>query len=56
MIPIRDNIQPRRWPWVNYLMIALCTVAFAAQLMSGDGGAALAERWGMIPARVTYPG
>ncbi|MFM8407094.1 MAG: rhomboid family intramembrane serine protease [Pirellulaceae bacterium] len=56
MIPIRDNIQPRRWPWVNYLMIALCTIAFAAQMMSGDGGAALAERWGMIPARVTNPG
>ena len=56
MIPLHDNIPSRTTPWVNYAMIALCTLAFFAQLQSPDGGGVLVERYGMIPARITNPG
>lgn len=52
MIPLRDNIPSRTFPIINYLMIASCAVVFFLQL-SGDPG--LAERYGMIPARVLNP-
>lgn len=57
MIPLRDNIQPRTWPVVNYLLIGLCTVAFLIQLADqSDGQDHLVESLGMIPARVLHPG
>lgn len=55
MIPLRDNIPPRRFPWVNYAIIALTTLAFLGQLREGEEGEALVERYGMIPARVMDP-
>jgi membrane associated rhomboid family serine protease len=56
MIPLRDNIPPRTFPFVNYLFIALCSVAFLAQLAEQtDGTDGLIERLGMIPARVFHP-
>ncbi|MGQ0637369.1 MAG: rhomboid family intramembrane serine protease [Planctomycetaceae bacterium] len=56
MIPLRDNIPPRTFPFVNYLMIALCGVAFVAQLADqSDGTDRLVESLGMIPARVLHP-
>lgn len=56
MIPLRDNIPPRTFPIVNYLTIALCAVAFFAQLADQkDGSDPLVERLGMIPARVLHP-
>ena len=57
MIPLRDNIPARTVPWVNYLLIAICTVVFALQLMDERTGRwDLTRRWGMIPARVRNPG
>src|SRR5690348_15305019 len=56
MIPLRDNIPPRTFPVVNYLLIALCALAFMAQLAEQtDGTDGLVERLGMIPARVFHP-
>jgi hypothetical protein len=54
MIPLRDNIRPRRFPAVNYALIALTSLVFALQAASDPEGT-LAERYGMIPARVVDP-
>jgi hypothetical protein len=56
MIPLRDNIPYRSFPFVNYLIIALCTLAFLVQLADeSDGQDHLVEALGMIPARVLHP-
>lgn len=57
MLPIRDNIPHRRFPFVNYAIIAICGVAFLAQQASetDDGRDRLSEAYGMIPARVLHP-
>ena len=56
MIPLHDNIPSRRFPIVNYAMIAACTLVFLAQVGEREGDASLVERYGMIPARVLHPG
>lgn len=53
MIPLRDNIPSRTTPLVNYAVIALCTIAFAIQVASPDGGGRIAEQFGMVPVRVS---
>jgi membrane associated rhomboid family serine protease len=56
MIPLRDNIRPRTFPFVNYSIIALCVVAFLAQLAdTTDGIDQLVDNLGMIPRRVLHP-
>lgn len=60
MIPIRDNIPSRTVPVVNYCIILVCAVVFllqmaAAGLHSSRRGVDLAERYGMVPARVLHP-
>jgi len=56
MIPLRDNIPSRTAPIVNYLMIAVCGLAFFAQLADQtDGVDHLVENLGLIPARVLHP-
>lgn len=55
MIPLRDNIPSRTTPFVNYIMIGLCTIVFLVQLTESPDEATLAERFGMIPARVMNP-
>jgi membrane associated rhomboid family serine protease len=53
MIPIRD-INPRHtWPWVNYLFLGGCIVAFVYQLSLGDDVAALVRRDAFVPALLT---
>ncbi|RJO72435.1 MAG: rhomboid family intramembrane serine protease [Myxococcales bacterium] len=51
MIPLRDTIPSRHVPFVNYALIVLNLVAFAMQLLSPDGGEAIVNHYGMIPAR-----
>jgi hypothetical protein len=48
MIPLRDNIPSRTTPVVNDCLIALCAAVFLAQLLEGQGGSTLVERFGMI--------
>lgn len=56
MIPLRDNIPPRTFPAVNYLIIAVCGLVFLAQLAdTTDGVDHLVDNLGMIPARVFHP-
>lgn len=50
MIPIRDNIPSRTFPWVNVAIVVACSVTFVVQLADADGR--LVERFGMVPARV----
>ncbi|EMI22655.1 rhomboid family protein, partial [Rhodopirellula maiorica SM1] len=38
---------------INYLIIGLCTAAFIAQLVSEERGGRIAERFGMVPARLS---
>lgn len=55
MIPLRDNIQPRTTPFVNYAIIGICSFVFFQQLSQKPGQPSLIEQYGMIPARVTSP-
>jgi len=56
MLPLRDNIPPRTFPIVNYLLIAATSLAFVSQLADNrDGRDHLVERFGMIPQRVFHP-
>lgn len=54
MIPIRDNIPTRSFPFVNYTLIALCSLVFLFQLQAGSEST-IVEQYGMIPARVMEP-
>lgn len=55
MIPIRDSIQSRQVPIVNYALILICSLVFFAQISSGDGGQRIVEQYGMVPLRLTDP-
>lgn len=57
MIPLRDNIPSRTTPVVNYVLIAICAVAFLFQLMESNDPAqpSIVERYGMIPIRISDP-
>lgn len=54
MIPIRDNIPPRTFPWVNYGLIIVSGLVFMLQVLVPRGDE-LVERFGMIPSRVRNP-
>jgi hypothetical protein len=53
MIPIRDSIAPVHTPFVNNTIIAICACAFLWELMSGNGGQQVIERFGMVPLRLS---
>lgn len=53
MIPLRDSIPSRITPWVNYGLIAACSIAFLIQLADTNG--VIAERFGFVPIRLTDP-
>ncbi len=53
MIPLRDNIPARTTPWVNFSVIAACSLVFFLQLQ--DTESKLVEQFGMIPVRVLHP-
>lgn len=55
MIPLRDSIPSRITPVVNYVIIAICSIAFVAQLAAGKDSGRMVERFGMIPARLSHP-
>ncbi|MFG0263443.1 MAG: rhomboid family intramembrane serine protease [Novipirellula sp. JB048] len=55
MIPLRDSIPSRTIPLVNYLIIMLCTAAFMTQWLSEARPGRIAERYGMVPARLANP-
>ncbi len=55
MIPIHDNIRPRRTPWVNYALIVICSLVWILELAAGPKVNSLIERWGLVPARLVTP-
>ncbi len=55
MFPLRDSIPSSTLPFVNYGIVALCTLAFLTQLSGGDEGERIVEQYGMVPARLTRP-
>lgn len=55
MMPLRDNIPPHSFPFMNYTMIGLCTLAFLVQLTEPPDQSTIVEKYGMIPARVSNP-
>ncbi|WP_146392965.1 rhomboid family intramembrane serine protease [Allorhodopirellula solitaria] len=55
MIPLRDDIPSRTIPWVNYVVIALCALAFLAQETSHDESEGIVAKFAMIPMRLSDP-
>jgi membrane associated rhomboid family serine protease len=55
MFPLRDSIPSSSTPFVNYAIVALCALAFFAELSGGDGGERVVEEYGMVPVRLTRP-
>ncbi len=53
MIPIRDNIPARSYPYINILLIWLNFIGFALQLAAGDRLQDFLYIFGTVPARVT---
>jgi len=53
MIPIRDDIPTRRFPVVNYLLIAVNILVFVLMWLAGSAQEALVYRFAMIPANFT---
>ncbi|MCK6569618.1 rhomboid family intramembrane serine protease, partial [Myxococcota bacterium] len=52
MIPLRDDIDPERRPWVNLTLIGLNLAAFAYELSLGQQLDGLFQVNGLVPARV----
>jgi membrane associated rhomboid family serine protease len=53
MFPLRDDVPTRTVPWVNYLIIGICTAAFVAQVGSPGGFERTFFEYGMVPGRVS---
>ena len=50
MIPIRDQIKPRRTPIINYLLIAVNIVVFMLQWSAGANQESVVYEFALIPA------
>ena len=55
MIPLRDSVPRRTFPFTNNLLIALNVGAFLLQLSQGEALPAFLDRWGFIPDRLLHP-
>ncbi len=55
MLPVRDHLPTRTFPFVNYLIIAANVAVFVLATMAWADGApadAVTEKWGLVPARL----
>ncbi|MDF1519999.1 MAG: rhomboid family intramembrane serine protease [Brevefilum sp.] len=50
MIPIRDQIKPRRTPIINYLLIAVNIIVFMLQWSAGAAQESIVYEFALIPA------
>jgi membrane associated rhomboid family serine protease len=50
MIPIRDQIQTRRVPYVNYLLIAVNVIVFLFQWLTSSDQTSAVYQYALIPA------
>ena len=55
MIPLRDSVPRRTYPFFNNLLILLNVAAFFLQLSQGPGLESFVERWAFIPDRLLHP-
>lgn len=53
MIPLKDTIPSRTFPFVNYLLIGINIVCFLYQLSLGHYVQKFIFAWGVVPLRVT---
>ncbi len=53
MIPIRDTIKSREYPFVNIILISINTLVFFYQLSLGREVDALVLHYGLVPAKFT---
>jgi len=53
MFPIRDDVPTTTVPWVNYLIIGLCTAAYIGQVGAPEGFERTVSEYGMVSGRVT---
>jgi membrane associated rhomboid family serine protease len=52
VLPLGDNIPTSRAPVAVTVIIFLCFIIFVVQLIADDGGRALVDRFGFMPARL----
>lgn len=55
MIPLRDSVPRRTFPFVNILLVTLNVAAFLLQLAQGPQLEAFLARWAFIPDRLLHP-
>jgi rhomboid family protein len=55
VIPLKDDVAARRFPFVNLALIALNVVAFIAELEMGGGIVRFMDRAAVVPALYTGP-
>jgi membrane associated rhomboid family serine protease len=52
MFPLYDTIRPRRFPIINWLLIALCVLVFLYELRIGNSALnGFIGTWGLVPVR-----
>ena len=51
MIPLRDTVRSKRFPLVNYTLIATCAAGFFFELSVGDQLEPFVRAHGLVPAR-----
>lgn len=55
MIPLRDSVPRRTYPFTNNLLIGLNVAAFLLQLSQGPDLTAFLGRWAFVPDRLLHP-
>jgi membrane associated rhomboid family serine protease len=55
MIPLRDTIQSKSYPFINYTIIAANIVVYLIQLLQGPHLEAFIYTYGLVPARYSNP-
>ena len=53
MLPLYDTLRPRRFPLINWLLIALNALVFYHELTLGEEGLyRFVQTWGLVPSRL----
>ena len=55
MIPLRDTIQSRNYPFVNNTIIAINVLFYLVELSKGQGLNQFIFTYGLVPARYSLP-
>jgi len=55
VIPLRDNVPRRTFPFTNNLLLAANVFVFFLQMTQGPGEESFLARWAFIPDRLLHP-